>query len=175
LAGHDYAAAGWCFITICTAEREPFFGEVRAGVMGLNAAGCIAHDCWAAIPDHILHVRLDAFIVMPNHVHGLVGVLPPLGDAEMPSQSVAGSTKDETMRTVRLGTRPGSVSAVVRSYKAAVTKAVRLHTPEFQWQPRFHDHVVRNELAMTRIRTYIQANPTTWSEDRLHPANGGML
>ena len=170
LAGHDYAARGWTFVTICTAGRQPFFGEIRAGVMGLSGAGCIAHACWSAIPEHVPHVRLDAFVVMPNHIHGLVGVWP---SEDLDVASLPPSEETNPMRS-RLGVRPGSVSAIVRSYKSAVTKAVRGSTPEFRWQPRFHDHVVRNDLALTHIRAYISANPTAWNSDRLRPPSEAL-
>lgn len=170
LAGYDYAAAGWYFVTICTAKRQPVFGEIRAGVMGLSEVGCVAHAYWAAILDHAPHVRLDAFIVMPNHVHGLIGVLPRSSDGDKVRQT-AGAPDEAAVTRSRLAVRPGSVSAVVRSYKSAVTKAVRAFMPEFKWQPRFHDHVVRNEMALTHIRTYIEANPATWATDRFHPTH----
>lgn len=72
LPGYDYAEPGACFVTICTKDRLCLFGEVVAGEMRLNAAGHIAHQCWSDIPNHFPHVQLDAFIVMPNHVHGIL-------------------------------------------------------------------------------------------------------
>ena len=173
LAGHDYASAGWTFVTVCTRDRRLAFGEVRGGAVALSRAGRVAYACWAAIPDHAPRVRLDAFVVMPNHVHGLVGLGPP---AAPPSEGGTGpvpplrggGAPDATM--ARLSPAAGSLPVVVRSYKAAVTRAVRSFDPGFAWQPRFHDHVVRDEADLRRIRAYIEGNPATWDRDRLrHP------
>jgi hypothetical protein len=75
LKGWDYRWPNWYFLTILTKDRRHFFGEIKSGVMGLSKMGCIAYRNCAAIPDHFEHVTLDAFIVMPNHVHGLIGIM----------------------------------------------------------------------------------------------------
>ena len=121
LPGYDYRRAGWYFVTICTKNRLPLFGEVRGGIMGLNEAGCIAYACWATIPDHVPCARLDAFIVMPNHVHGLIGLLPqtdPVASGHAPAlhgPDASPSGPDASLP------RPGSLSVVIGSYKSAVT------------------------------------------------------
>ena len=99
LQGYDYAAAGLYFVTICTADRRWFFGEVRCGIMGLSDIGAVAHRYWNEIPDHFAHAAVDAFIVMPDHVHGILvlqgpgtGDDPGDGDALVrPVGSVGGS------------------------------------------------------------------------------------
>lgn len=75
LDGWDYRTSAWYFITICTKKRRCFLGEIRKGIMGLSETGSVACQNWAAIPDHSDHIKLDAFIVMPNHVHGLIGIM----------------------------------------------------------------------------------------------------
>jgi putative transposase len=80
LRGYDYGQPGSYFVTICTKDQDYFFGEVRGGVMGLNDLGCIAHACWAEIPDHFPRVEMDAFIVMPNHVHALIALIALMPD-----------------------------------------------------------------------------------------------
>ena len=159
LAGHDYAGAGWTFVTVCTRDRRLAFGEVRGGAVALNRAGRVAYACWAAIPDHAPRVRLDAFVVMPNHVHGLLGLAPTAPPPEVAARPPMG----------HLSPKAGSLPVVVRSYKAAVTRAARSFDPAFAWQPRFHDHVVRDEADLRRIRAYIEGNPATWDRDRLRP------
>jgi REP element-mobilizing transposase RayT len=178
LAGHDYAAPGWTFVTICTAGRQPSFGEVRHGVMGMSDAGCVAHAYWGAIPDHVAGVRLGAFVVMPNHVHGLIHRVPAdpatttdpvaaLHATPLPApQPPAGVNAVMS----RLSPAAGSVSAIVRSYKSAVTRAVRPGLPAFAWQRRFHDHVVRDAADLRRIWAYIEANPAAWDHDRYDPS-----
>ncbi len=184
-AGHDYASAGWYFVTVCTQHRRPLFGGIRGGVMGLNAAGCIAHACWAAIPDHAPGVRLDAFVVMPNHVHGLIGLVPTgtvaTGHApSLPMPGTAADGPDVGPSQPTPGTDAGvtdtgptadapSLGTVVGGFKSAVTRTVRRRGTPFAWQPRYHDHVVRNAGALDRIRTYIRLNPARWTADTFHP------
>ena len=204
LRGHDYAAPGWYFVTICTKDRACFFGDVQGGVMGLSAAGCVAHRCWAGIPDHFDRARLGAFVVMPNHVHGLVGLMPrPRADGgnvdshggnspghdenvsavetlhatslqtvdnnrQTPENDDAPPPKNERMAAISPGA--GSLAAVVRSYKSAVTRQVRRTArPDFAWQSRFYDHVVRDDRSRRRIAHYIRRNPPQWTRDRNHP------
>lgn len=169
--GHDYAAPGWYSVTICTKGRACFFGEVRGGVMGLSEAGCVAHRCWEAIPDHVPRVRLDAFVVMPNHVHGIIGLLP-VDDPEVETlhaTSLQRPIRNETMSDI--SPEAGSLGSIVRSYKSAVTRQVRRDVfAGFAWQPRFHDRVVRHARALHATRRYVAENPLKWLLDRNHPS-----
>lgn len=166
LPGYDYAAPGWYFVTICTHERRHLFGEIQRGVMGLNAIGCVAHKCLMTIPDHFLHAVVDACIVMPNHVHAVIGI-----GADDPRSVVAPLYITALRRRGQMSEMSPAASSlptIVRTYKAAVTRAARHIRPSFGWQPRFHDHVIRNGRALDYIRRYVAANPATWSEDRLN-------
>jgi putative transposase len=129
--------------------------------MGLNESGCIAHACWDAIPQHLPDVELGAFIVMPNHVHGLIGLRI--------NNDTTGHAP--SLQTAPL-TRPGSLSATVGSYKSAVTRTIRSRGIDFAWQPRFHDHVVRNdacclESASTFRKTRHSGLPIDTTSSRL--------
>src|SRR2546430_10066474 len=104
--GHDYSSPGAYFVTICASSH--LFGRVRTGEMLLSRFGEIARQCWVSIPNHFLHVRIDAFVVMPDHVHGILFL---------------GSRHSHTRAIGRI--RPGSLGAVVRSFKSAV--AARIH------------------------------------------------
>src|SRR5690606_30232604 len=73
---HDYSAAGWYFVTICTKDKIPFFGRIEAGVMNFSDRGTAACNCWRAIPDHHSHIILDEWVVMPNHMHGILVITP---------------------------------------------------------------------------------------------------
>ncbi|MEM6286867.1 MAG: transposase [Bacteroidota bacterium] len=179
LVGHDYGAAGWYFVTICTDGRRLLFGEVRNGVMGLSEAGCVAWTCWAEIPAHTARARLGAFVVMPNHVHGLIGLMPdsggddvavPGGDDVAPLHATALPAALPPSAMSAMSPAAGSLGAIVRSYKSAVTRAVRPADPGFKWQARYHDHVVRDTASLRRIAAYIEANPARWDVDRLRPA-----
>lgn len=158
----DYRRSAWYFITICTDRRLPYFGEARRGIVGLTAAGCVASRFWEKIA--VLNERavLDAYIVMPNHIHGILGLLPQRkeasldsNDASAPSEATAEESADPTIDEHMSSISPaaGSVSTIVRSYKSAVTKRVRgsIRT-DFGWQRRFDDHIIRSEKAFYQIR-----------------------
>ena len=178
LDGWDYRQPAWYFLTICTKNRVCFFGNVRRGIVGLSRIGCVAHRFWAGIPDHFDHVRLDAFVVMPNHVHGLIGLMSPPNAAvetlDPTSLQDDVNQNDDPDRDAAINKRmstispkPGSVSTIVRSYKSAVTRRARRHgDADFAWQPRFYDHIVRNWRSLQHIRQYIIDNPINWTRDR---------
>jgi putative transposase len=138
MPGYDYAQPGAYYITICAHRQAHWFGSVHGGAMRLSAVGQIAYDCWLSIPEHFPTVSLDAFVVMPNHLHGIL-VLRGGGPA---------------------------LGAVVGTYKAAVTRAARragLAPSAPLWHGRYYDHIVRDQADIERIRAYILANPLRWS------------
>lgn len=144
LQGYDYDQEGAYFVTICTFQREYLFGEIDAeGVMGLNVYGKIVMTQWARLPQHYPHVELDTFVVMPNHVHGIV----VLSDK---------------------GTKKHGLSEIIRGFKTYSARRINdsrgtLGTPI--WQRSFHDEIIRGETALNRIRQYIQTNPAQWAFD----------
>jgi putative transposase len=169
LPDHDYTSPGACFVTICVRGGECLLGEVVDDEMQLNEWGQIAWDCWQAIPEHFDHVEPDAFVIMPNHVHGIIVISDRVGAqhaAPLPAPLPA------TVPQLRTNVEPGSLGAIVRSYKSAVTKRInqlrdRPGTPF--WQRNYWEHIIRNEASLNRIRGYIENNPARWAEDRLHP------
>ena len=167
LPGWDYAAAGWYFVTICTRDRRSFFGNVENGEMHLSPMGEIAVQFWQEIPQHTTGwVTLDAFVVMPNHVHGIIVIVETL-------QCNVSTGDDNPMSAI--SPRAGSLGAIIRSYKSAVTRWCRQNGyTEFGWQPRFYDHIIRDEKALNNIRRYIAENPLRWSEDQNNPENVWM-
>jgi REP element-mobilizing transposase RayT len=157
LQGYPYTRPGIYFLTICTYRRICLFGQVHNGRLVHNRFGEVAVACWREIPVHFPHVRLDAFVVMPNHVHGLL-IIPDRIPEPVPEQEE------------RFG-RPvaGSIPTIVRSYKAAVTARInRLRrTPGTPvWQRNYYEHIVRNRRALEAIRRYIAENPARWQQDR---------
>ncbi len=186
---------GWdaaYFITICTKNRECYFGDVVDGVMELSPVGMIANDLWYEIVDHAKHVQLGNFVVMPNHIHGII-----ILDGYDPGDS-AGSDKHPVDPAIGVGTRhalslrdigdyrdpdqlpddpsskksigqqrfrnPGknNISSIVGSYKSAVTKHCNRLDLDFAWQSRFQDHIIRNGESFDRISEYIRNNPSNW-------------
>jgi REP element-mobilizing transposase RayT len=174
-----YGWSGAYFITICTAQRQPFFGAVAQGKMQLSPVGILADVLWHEVPHHAHHVELGPFVVMPNHVHGILWLAPeeePEG-TDLGAGHAVGSRHALTLppppppslvaqRYRNQG--KNTVSSIVGSYKAAVTRHCRrLGLCEgFGWQRSFHDHIIRNLQAYDQIAQYIDANPENWSEDR---------
>jgi len=164
----DYRWNGAYFITICAKDKQHFFGEIKEGRMNLSPVGILADIFWHEIPKHAKGLTLDAFIVMPNHIHGIIILdndetpLPVLpkhgGDVDIPK-----SPDEQRFQ------RPGvnSISTILGGYKSVVTKHVnRLELlPEWGWQVRFHDRIIRNEAEFNIIQNYILTNVDSWDVD----------
>ena len=158
----DYTQQGAYFVTVCTRNRSCLFGEIVNGEMRLNDIGRVAHRMWEEIPTHFPQVGIDAWVVMPNHIHGVIVIAgPPVGATHAsPLQRPAGPPKR-------------SIGAIVGSYKSAVSKRINAMrgTPGASvWQRNYYEHIIRNESALNRIRQYIADNPARWSEDPENPA-----
>ena len=171
--GHDYAQAGAYFVTICTHGHVCLFGRVVDDIMQLNAAGTAVERCWDAIPGHFPQVALDAFVVMPNHVHGIVviGNVGARHASPVPGDAEGAAERDEGARAK--GAPARSLGAIVGSYKAAVSRQInrmRASAGESVWQRNYYEHVIRNARQLHRIRRYIEANPANWAVDRENPA-----
>ena len=177
LPGYDYTSAGWYFVTFCVQNRECAFGEMRSGGVIPSEAGRFVQDCWQAIPVHFPYVDLDAWVLMPNHLHGILAIRPDtrprdndgdlIGTAEI---NAAGGAPTERWRKVA----PGSLSAIVRSFKSASTREVnkaRGTAGATLWQRNYFEHVIRDDRDLERIRVYIQENPARWELDQENPAN----
>lgn len=155
LIGYDYSLPGYYYVTICTKDREHFFGEIQNGMMCLNDTGQIAYQCWIDIQKHFPHIELDAFIIMPNHVHGIIIQNNDVGNknfCSLPNELVLWQTKWGK-----------TISSVIRGYKIGVTKWCRNNNYQnFGWQKSYYDHIIRNEEDLHRIRQYILNNPKKW-------------
>ena len=170
----DYGWKGSYFVTICTFDRQPLFGEIDNGVMQLSELGNVANRYWYEIPKHAKDVRLDAFVVMPNHIHGIITLLKDHGfSASKPPAVETGHAlslqQEENILPGQLRLRnPGrnTISSIVGGYKSAVTRQVRQLGFDFGWQPRFHDHIIRDLESYQKISEYI--NPSKWKEDRFY-------
>ncbi len=173
LRGWDYSATGWYFVTVCTKRHIPFFGKVIEGRVELSKFGKMVSQMWIEIPNHHLGVSLDEFVIMPNHIHGVI-ILAPEKQGDSKSKSVETlhatslqSCKDEKM--AKISPRRGSLAVIIRSYKSAVTRwAHQNGMDHFAWQSRYFDHIIRNEDALKKIRQYIQENPLKWALDRYY-------
>jgi putative transposase len=167
----DYSAVGWYFITICTGARIPFFGDIEDGDVHRSPLGEITLRYWLEIPNHFSQVSVDEFVVMPNHVHGIIVIdAPEIRAGAVETQHAASLHNEHNQPPQQTSQKslpkPGSISAIVRSYKSAVTRwAGKNGYPEFRWQARFYDHIIFQESELNNIVAYIRENPTNWAED----------
>ncbi|HEY1231741.1 MAG TPA: transposase [Candidatus Binatia bacterium] len=160
LRDYDYAQAGMYFLTICSYRRQLLFGHVVDGVIKLNKLGEIVCDEWRESANIRCELELDAFIVMPNHVHGIVG-LKDLNIVGATGRSPSASGLDKH-----------SLGALVAGFKSAVAMRVnRLRgTPKAPiWQRNYYEHVIRDEESLSCIREYIVSNPAQWDADPENP------
>jgi REP element-mobilizing transposase RayT len=165
LKHYDYTQTGAYFVTVCTWQKECLFGDVVDGETRLNEYGNVVVDCWNKIPSHFQYVGLDAFIVMPNHVHVIIVMDNCRGKACLaPTWERGQFGKPIT----------GSLPTIVGSFKSAVTKQINTirNTPGTPlWQRNYYEHVIRNDDELQRIREYIINNPLQWADDEINPAN----
>jgi REP element-mobilizing transposase RayT len=164
LAGWDYSSPGFYFVTICTKNHKPILGIINDGKMLLSPAGVILAEEWRKSDEIRTLVSMDEFIIMPNHIHGIIIINDisslPIDEA---------STRAET----NYGTAPRSKSIslgnIIRQFKSVCTRRIRsAGFDKFAWQSRFYDHIIRDDESLQRIREYIQSNPQNWESDQYH-------
>jgi REP element-mobilizing transposase RayT len=174
LQGYDYNQAGAYFVTIVAQDRRCLFGDVADGKMQLNAAGQMIQMVWNELSTHYPNVDTDLFVVMPNHVHGVIvlvasacaesggqpqGVAPT--NARSANHDFALSLPDVLHRFKTLTTR---------RYAAGVKESGWIRFNSRLWQRNYFEHVIRDEDSLNRIRRYIDDNPARWEFDRENPA-----
>ncbi len=180
LKGYDYRQNGYYFITICSHNREKIFGEIRRGTIfcALNEGGKIAKKFWEEIPQHYPFVGLDEYVIMPDHVHGIIIIknkrvqdIEPLRQREQ--RRVQNRVQDiEPLRGQFQKNPSGSLGSIIRGYKISVTKWYRKNTNiQVVWQRNFYEHIIRNDEDLYNIREYIRHNPVKWAEDIDNPMN----
>lgn len=157
LKGYDYRQPGLYFLTLYCHKGQCLFGHIKDGEMILNPAGKIAHDCWQAIPNHFPHAALHAFIIMPNHMHGIIEIVrannhsPPNARANNHSPLPQSPSK--------------TIGSIVRGYKIGVTKWMRKNTDTYHvWLRNYYDIIISSEQAYKNITRYIQNNPANWEK-----------
>lgn len=180
LRNWDYSSDGAYFLTICTADRQHYFGMVNNSEMQVSEIGQYADKCWRAIPEHFTDFYLDEFVIMPNHMHGIVMIEKRYSDNGGFNAAETGRALSLQRRQRNSGeqtTKPHfrfrnqgkkTISAMVGSFKAAVTKYCNENKLPFGWQSRFHDHIIRNSGEFSSIRNYIINNPLNWKDGRFY-------
>lgn len=156
LSYYGYTTPGAYLVTICSHNRKCIFGKIEEGKVQLNEIGNMVKTCWQEIPKHFKEVRLDEYVVMPNHLHGILIILDETGEACLAPTSEPAKSKKKTL------------GAVVGSFKSSVTRRVRISgfiRGKAIWQRGYYEHVVRNIVDLEDIREYIANNPARWSND----------
>lgn len=152
----DYGTPGSYFITICTKNRRPSLGQIHGHHMHLSVVGQIALTCWHEIPRHqTVPVTIDAFAILPDHIHGLLTMGYPNHHIDPVDPNVV-ETQQCCVSTRRI--QPDSIPSIIRNFKSAVTTYAHQVGADFAWQPRYHDTIVRNPYAYWRIHHYITHN-----------------
>jgi putative transposase len=197
LKGYDYSRPGAYFVTICVQEKDrPLFGKIIDGRMQLSHMGEIVWKCWNQLPRHYPNVRLDEFVVMPNHVHGIIWLVGPNGGggvgarddgarddvgAGLQNRNIKDAKPARTAHEAHAGGggiggdedfegRIYPLSEVIRGFKTFSARRInelRGIAGVPVWQRNYYEHIVRNEEALQRIREYIVNNPVKWEWDRL--------
>jgi REP element-mobilizing transposase RayT len=191
LDGHDYSRNGYYFVTICVQERETFFGDNINGKMKLSEIGLAADKFWREIPIHFPDVIRDEFIIMPDHIHGILRIngddvddgidgvdrddevdgidVETQNFASLPARTTSPARTPPPIKYQnKFGPQSKNLSSIIRGFKIGVTKYANNHDIYFAWQPRFHDHIIRDEKSLNRIRKYIRDNPrNAWHPVRL--------
>ncbi len=175
----DYSSPGWYFVTMCTHNRECMFGNIVEGKMRLNRYGIMVEQEWHKSFEIRHEMNRDEFVVMPNHFHGIIQI----SDSRNLGETHTRNDSFQTVETHGRASLPNiaksqigvafrtqkSISSFMAGFKSAVTKRInesRKMPGVPIWQPRFHDHIIRNDRELFAIRRYIRNNPANWADDR---------
>ncbi len=174
LPSYDYASPGAYHVTICARNREPVFGAIDDDCFVGNEFGAVAEREWRLLPERYQHVRLDEWVLMPNHLHGIV----VLTDDEWPVSDRTGRGRSRTTPTTDGTSRANAsrkpLGRIIGAFKTVSTKKInRLRDTAGVsiWQRGYYEHIIRSDASLSAIREYIRSNPAAWSEDAENPRN----
>jgi putative transposase len=159
LKDYDYSQPGAYFVTIATQNHRCIFGKISDSIVSLSSLGRIVQECWHRLPNHFPLIDVEPFIVMPNHVHGIITI----SEGGCRGTIYRAPTKYEKFGKPMIGSLP----TIIRTYKAAVTRQSNNELGVKNiWQRNYYDHIIRNEQEYTNIYDYIVSNPRNWDVDR---------
>ena len=177
LKGYDYSQEGFYFITVCTQNRLHLFGKIVDGEMVLNEAGCMVKRLWYEIPHDFENIVLHEFVVMPNHIHGIIEIVGAESiSARMISSSIFSRAKMDSGADMESAPTGTNIPQIVQSFKRHTTlqyiKMVKTGIcPPFKkriWQRNYWEHIIRNDISYHQLISYIKNNPLKWEEDSLY-------
>jgi putative transposase len=181
LKGYDYSQVGAYFVTVCAWNKECLFGDIVDGEIILNKYGEIIMKCWNAIPEHFMNVGCDEFVVMPNHIHGII-TINCRGEVSSPFLEVVAPNLKTESRTKKGGATPplrkitlGQILAYFKYQTAKRINQTRNTSGTPVWQRNYYEHVIRDEKELQAIREYIRYNPLKWDEDKENPEMKGTI
>ena len=185
----DYGWDSAYFVTICTKNKEYLFGEIKNQEMICSDLGIIAKKYWEEIPNRFPFVLLDVFVIMPNHIHGIIvidkegvgyNVVQTAGGTQLVVETQLIASLPSTTQKMPNQTQPGgfagnknpllnnNLSRIVRWFKGRTTFEARKNNPLFAWQPNYYEHIIRNKKSFANIQHYIINNPIHWNNDKLY-------
>jgi len=172
LKEYDYSRPGAYFVTICVKNKENSLGKIIDGEVVLSEIGKIAEKCWNEIPIHYPCVQLDKYVIMPNHIHGIIKIID--GDDNIAGGENIGAEDFQPLHQSKINQYqeiiPKSLGSIMRGFKIGITKYCdQQKFKYFAFQRNYHEHIVRNENELNRIREYIMYNPLRWQFDRENP------
>ena len=167
LVGYDYGSAGAYFVTICTRRSKPILGNIRNGTCELSAVGRIVEEEWLRTPALRSNVTLDVHAVMPNHFHGVLFIAE---SPQRPARTTSRTLDTEERQTGWRDPPSQTLGAIMRGFKSVTTsRCMKQHLADGTiWHTQFHDHVIRNDTDLSRIREYIVTNVLRWELDRYY-------
>jgi REP element-mobilizing transposase RayT len=164
LSGYNYTQEGAYFVTICTYNRLTLFGEIIGEEMRLSPIGEIVEGEWRQTAIVRRNIELDAFVIMPNHLHGILVISD--------NTTVGATRRVAPTDTDKRQLIADSLGAIIGQFKSVVTKRILkrsdIHLEHPLWQRNYYEHIIRNENELNRIRQYIASNPARWHEDSLY-------
>src|SRR5687768_10734983 len=174
LPEYDYSQAGAYYVTIVAWHRECLFGEVVDREMKLTKFGFVADQQWKKLTNRFPNIELGAFVIMPNHMHGIIVITDSRGTAGNPNDLDGESSRRAPTREGFQKPVMGSIPTIIRSYKSAVAYRINLMRKTQGipiWQRNYYEHIIRNERDLQNKTDYIEANPMLWDEDDENPLN----
>jgi len=168
----DYSDPGYYFVTICTKDRICYFGKIVHSQVVLSDIGMIVFEEWKETEKKRHNIKLDSWIVMPNHIHGIIIITKKYNCCVETSHRDVSTCQNVSARrdvsTEKL--KPNTLGSIIGQFKSVCTKKIRqIGNDKFAWQSRFYDHIIRNDQSLNNIRQYIQYNPMRWDMDRNNP------